>query len=103
MYLRVGVHARLCRIIAHSSLVYFSSAPLGEYSTSNYDSVSAYGNTCANTEEHTQERVIDVVIKFTRTIIFARRLILLINIIPWISNAATLSSVRFHFNNKRSY
>jgi len=28
MYLRVGEHARLCWIIAHSSLVYFSSAPL---------------------------------------------------------------------------
>lgn len=45
------VRACLCWIIAHSSLVYFSSASLGEYRASNYDSVSAYESTCANAEE----------------------------------------------------
>lgn len=76
---RAGIS--LCRVvrtslldyIAHSSLVYFSSASLGEYRASNYDSVSAYGSTYANTEEtfvYTQKWVIEVVIKFSRTAIF---------------------------------
>lgn len=61
-------------LLDYCSLVYFSSAPLDEYPASNYDSVSAYGSTCANTEEtfvHTEKQVIDVVIKFTRVTIFA--------------------------------
>lgn len=67
------VRACLCWIIAHSSLVYFSSVSLGEHRASNYDSVSAYESTCANTEEtfvYIQEGVIDAVIKFSRTTIF---------------------------------